>query len=82
MGSDCFKSSYDREGDFQVRDFVHFCIGKNVKDVVKIARLNGYSVRKIRYIERGLQTEEFIDDRINFYTYKYNDNIIEYATVG
>jgi hypothetical protein len=83
MGSDCFKSiSYDREGDFQVKDFLDFCIDKNVRDMVKIAKENGYSTRKIRYIERGLQTQEYIPDRLNFYTYKYNDNIVEYVTDG
>jgi len=81
--SECFKSiSYIREGDFQINDFLDFCKDKNVRDVNSLAREQGYFTRKISYIERGLQTEEFFENRINLYTYRYNDNVVEYATVG
>lgn len=81
MGINCSKSiTYDNEGDFKINDFLNFCIDKKVSDMNKIANQNGYFTRAIHYNERGLETEEFILNRINFYTYKYNNNYIEYAT--
>jgi hypothetical protein len=80
--SECFKSiNYNKEEEFQINDFLDFCVDKKVKYIENIAE-QAYFIRKISYIERGLQTEEFVENRINLYTYKYNDNVIEYATIG
>ena len=81
--SECFNSiSYDKEGEFQIKDFLHFCKDKNVGYINKLAREQGYFTRKISYNERGLQTEEFIENRINLNTYRYSDDVVEYATTG
>ena len=65
-----------------LKDFLHFCKDKNVRYIDKLAREQGYFTRKISYNERGLQTEEFIENRINLNTYRYSDDVVEYATTG
>jgi len=60
-----------------------FCIDKNVKEMTDIAIENGYTYNVVHYINRDLsRIEVFFPKNINFYTYKYDDNIVEYATIG
>ena len=60
-----------------------FCKDKNIKEVCEIAQQNGYTYEIIQYNKRYLvEGEVFFPKRINFYTYKYNEDVVEYATIG
>lgn len=60
-----------------------FCRDKNVKEMADIAVKNGYNCEIVHYNNRYLGRKEvFSPTHINFYTYKYSNNVVEYAVIG
>lgn len=81
----CLTYSRKKTGEpFNEFHFVNtFCRDKNVKEMAATVVKNGYTYDIVQYNNRYLPREEvFFPKRINFYTYKYNDNVVEYATLG
>lgn len=77
----CLEGSVKHFNEFY---FVNtYCVDKNLDDMVEIAKNNGYRVKIINYINRYLINQEVYNPKIiNFYTYKYDEKVVQYATIG
>ena len=82
MGSTCSSPSF-LNGEFDEYEFLQFCHKKDVHDMIEIATQHGYNCDIIQYNERSIfRYKTHHQNRISFYTYKYDNDTIEYAVAG